>query len=122
MLEDDAGVRDIMHERISELGYDTATAGGVDEALEIPATRDIDLVLSDVVLRGGISGPEFVGDLAKRDPHMAFVFMSGYPLATATAGKPLPCGAQLLTNPFGQAAVAEALRTALERARHRLTG
>ena len=75
----------------------------------------IDLVLSDVVLPGGVSGPGFAKAARATHPDLKVIFMSGYP-ATATRQEGFPSGdAVLLNKPFRRHQVAEALRQSLDR-------
>ena len=46
----------------------------------------IDLVLSDVILPGGVSGLEFAEELRLSMPELPVIFMSGYPAESATRG------------------------------------
>ena len=78
VLEDDPRVRTLAVLMLSDLGYQVAEAG---DAVAAKALLDegqrFDLVLSDVVLPGGISGPDFALEAAADDPDLRFVFMSG---------------------------------------------
>ena len=80
----------------------------------LESEANIDLLLSDVVLPGGTSGPEFVEAARQIYPDLKVIFMSGY---TAEADKPdgiLGPDRVLLNKPFRRRQLAEALRVALD--------
>lgn len=73
----------------------------------------MDVVLSNVVLPGGTSGPEFAAALRADSPDLPVVFMSGYPAEAAKSGGAISSDKILLNKPFRQQQLAEALRDAL---------
>ena len=73
-----------------------------------------DLILSDVVLPGGISGPEFAEAAGKTHPDLKVVFMSGYPAEAAKRSGRLGSDKVLLNKPFQTKQLAAALREALD--------
>ena len=75
----------------------------------------IDLLLSDVVLPGGVGGPEFASELRQRYPSIQVLFMSGYPAEARTGNSLIPSDAKLLEKPFRRRQLAEALSAALRR-------
>jgi CheY-like chemotaxis protein len=92
----------------------------VTEAADAAAARQvmedgtkIDVVLSDVILPGGTSGPEFARELRRREPDLKVIFMSGYPDDTANGGDLLDTGSILLAKPFYLRQLATAMRQAL---------
>jgi DNA-binding NtrC family response regulator len=64
---------------MEEHGYAVIEACDGKAALECAAANlgKIDLVLTDVVMRG-MSGPELVLRLTDVDPNLKFIYMSGY--------------------------------------------
>ncbi len=74
----------------------------------------VDLLLSDVVLPGGRSGPEIVTEAQRRHPDLKSLYMSGY----AAGGMPhqgrLPEGAALLNKPFTKHDLAQKVRAVLD--------
>ena len=114
VVEDDPHVRAATVEGLRELGYRTLEAEDASPALRILAgSPEIALLLSDVVLPGGVSGPELA--LRARDARAALpvVFMSGYPReGLAGDARPLP-EVMLLRKPFTHAELAAAIQEAL---------
>jgi CheY-like chemotaxis protein len=115
VIEDDPDVRELAAGILDSLGYRVITAPTADTARTVlEETERIDLVLSDVVLPAGTSGPAFVREARARRPGLKVVFMSGYVGEAVTRnGLPEP-DTILLSKPFQRHEMAEALRTALD--------
>lgn len=73
-----------------------------------------DLVVSDVVLAGGMTGVEVVNAVRARDACVPALFMSGYSDAVFRNEEKLPEGVELLPKPFGIDDLAAQLRTLAE--------
>ncbi|MDX1485218.1 MAG: response regulator [Alphaproteobacteria bacterium] len=114
LVEDDADVRELVEKMITSLGYRVATAATADEARATLSGTDIDMMLTDVILPGGVSGPALAEEVRRDDPTLPIVFMSGYPAGAAGGGPRLGADDVLLSKPFQKIQVASAIRTALE--------
>ena len=114
VIEDDAEVRAATVKTLEGLGYQPIDVGDAAGARDVLDRGDkIDLVLSDVVLPGDLSGPEFAAEIRERRPRLAIVFMSGYPAAARNGF--LDSDRVLLNKPFRRRQLAEALGEALGR-------
>ena len=79
LVEDDEDLRAMTRMLLIDLGYRVVEAGSGRQALDmVGAIEKIDLLLTDVVLPGGMSGPEFVEFARRADPGLAVAYMSGY--------------------------------------------
>lgn len=79
VLEDDSFVRDGISKLLSQLGYFVHQAGNGDSALaKLEPDQDIDLMLSDVMLRGEMNGPEVVSHALRMRANLKVIFMTGY--------------------------------------------
>ncbi len=116
VVEDDPGVRALTILMLEGLNYSVIEATDATHARAILTAGTIpDLVLSDVILPGGISGPEFV-ETARADwPALKFIFMSGYSTEAIRRTDFLSSGGLLLNKPFQRQALAEAVRSQLDR-------
>jgi signal transduction histidine kinase/CheY-like chemotaxis protein len=113
VLEDEEAVLDMVETMLTGLGYDVQGVTCVDAARQILATGEVDLVLSDVVLGGDVSGPEFVGEARALHPGLRAVFMSGYVADHANPGAN-PCAGEVLINkPFHRHDLAATVHQAL---------
>jgi len=99
VIEDDAAVRTIVDRALGEFGYSVRLATNGAEGLEqLERGADaIDLVLSDVVMPGGLDGGELAEMVATRWPAIPVLLMSGY-------AKDLErTGVRILQKPFSTA-------------------
>jgi nitrogen-specific signal transduction histidine kinase/CheY-like chemotaxis protein len=114
LIEDDPIVRKSTAQTLAGLGYkllesrDAAVARTIlNEGLHF------DLVLSDVVLPGGTSGPEFAKEILVQRPDAHIIFMSGYPPESAVQTGFIESGSVLLSKPLRRETLADALHAAL---------
>ncbi len=79
VVEDEAGIREIVREILCTAGYEVHLAANAQQAAEFAAshTGPIDLLLSDVVMPGG-SGPHLAAQLKEFRPELNVLFASGY--------------------------------------------
>lgn len=79
VVEDDAAVRAIACAMLEDLGYRIVEAPSADTALQaLEARPDIDLVFSDIVMPGELSGIDLARELIARRPELPIVLTSGY--------------------------------------------
>ncbi len=113
MVEDDPDVRSLVISLLQRFGYNVLEAGDGAEALAaLQATSRIDLLLSDVVLPGGVSGPDLAEQVTDRYPGIKVLLMSGYPDARHRRS-PLVENTELLGKPFGKRDLAQKVRAVL---------
>lgn len=80
VLEDDPEVRTYLTRLVDSLGYRGIPAQDARAARKVlDQTQQIDLLLSDVMLPGGISGPMFAEEVSERLPGVSVIFVSGHP-------------------------------------------
>ncbi|PXA74396.1 hypothetical protein DMC25_25380 [Caulobacter sp. D4A] len=114
LVEDDASVRAITEGALSEMGCIVVVAEHGHAALAcLEAEPPFDVLLSDLVMPGGVSGVELARAAVQRDPDMAVLLTTGYAgdrLAAALEDSPWP----VLRKPFRieqlRSALAEAIR------------
>lgn len=114
VLEDDPDVRTLTVGLLNNLGYTVFEAADAHDA-EVTLARvgRVDVVLSDVVLPGGVSGPDFVEKAVKKNPGTRVLFMSGYTAGATKNNGLLNDNAPLLNKPFARAELAEAVQSVL---------
>lgn len=79
VVEDNPAVRAVAVSLLERLGYETLEAPDGPTALRIAETRpDIDCVFTDVVMPGGLSGPDLVERIRQIRPEVTVVYSSGY--------------------------------------------
>jgi len=113
VVEDDDMVRAYVESELKALGYRVLARSNGPAALELLRQRgDIHLLFTDVVMPGGMFGPELARQAVQLRPELKVLFTSGYtqnPVKT-------PDGvgdARILTKPFRRKDLAAMLRAAL---------
>lgn len=116
VVEDEVEVRTIAARFLHKMGYEVLTASDASEALQVLAAQSqVDLLFSDVVLGGGMTGVELAHEARRLYPELAVLLVSGYPGAA-----PGPKGADsaatfpLLRKPYRREQLASAVRAALD--------
>ncbi|WP_169545910.1 PAS domain S-box protein [Sneathiella aquimaris] len=115
VLEDDPDVRELTVLQLKSLGYNVKQAHDGHSALEvINSESKIDLLLSDVVLPGGLRGPEVAQKAREIKPNLSVLFMSGYTQNALDAHPEIGESSLLLNKPFRKRELAEKIREAIE--------
>jgi PAS domain S-box-containing protein len=115
VVEDNPSVRDVAAAMIEDMGYDVIIASSGAEGLQAIADRpEIDLVLSDVIMAGGMNGPEMAQRALSVRPELKVLFMSGYaPGSLRQMQQDLPNAVDLVNKPFTRNDLTEKVRRAL---------
>ncbi len=80
LVEDEAGIRQLLHGILVDRGYTVLTAADATEAIRISNETQVRIhaMITDVVMPG-MNGQELANILAKARPDMKVLFTSGYP-------------------------------------------
>lgn len=80
LVEDEVLVRALVNDVLTMFGYTVLAASNGMEALEIVdrLAPDVDLLLTDVVMPGGIGGRQLAEQLRAQRPSLKVLYMSGY--------------------------------------------
>lgn len=115
LVEDNPDVRAVTMRRMENLGYTVVEAESAARASEIlGAGAKFDLVFSDVVMPGGMSGFELAQWLRDKKPTVRILLTSGFAEDVARAGEPPASDLEILRKPYSGAELARALRRAIE--------
>ena len=114
VVEDNAQVRRLTVERLRRLGYRIIEAENGPQALEIlkQAVR-VDIVFSDVVMPGGMSGFDLAREVRTGVTGAHVLLTSGFSEAAARGADPKADQEKLLRKPYSTEELARALRDAL---------
>jgi CheY-like chemotaxis protein len=117
VVEDNTALRRIVVRQLGELGYRVLAAENATAGLRLLEQQSIDLLLTDIVMPGGINGRELAQRARQRWPGIKVVFTSGFSEAwlSGDAGR-LSSRAPLLSKPYRKEELANAAREALDRA------
>jgi CheY-like chemotaxis protein len=115
VVEDNPSVRDVAAAMIEDMGFEAIVASNGHEGLHHIASRsDIDLVLSDVIMAGGMNGPEMAQKALEVRPELKVLFMSGYaPGSLRQMQQDLPNAVDLVNKPFTRGDLTEKVKKAL---------
>lgn len=114
VVEDNNAVREIAAAMIEEMGFETIVASNGPEGLAIIRERDdLALVLSDVIMAGGMNGPELAAKALKLRPDLRVLFMSGYAPGSVRQMQDLPDTIDFVNKPFTRNDLTEKVRRAL---------
>jgi PAS domain S-box-containing protein len=118
VVEDDREVRASVVQQLQSLGYVVLQAPDGTAAIASfeAAPRPYDLLLTDIVMPGALSGNALADEVARRWPTTRIVFISGYAENAIARDGRLGAGALLLNKPFRKDDLAEIVRQALDRA------
>ncbi len=112
--EDDARVRRLTARRLRDLGYRVLEAGHAAEALAFMAeTPDVEILFSDLVMPGGMSGFDLARQVRERYPHVRVILTSGYSAGLMDQAGLAQLDLQVLRKPYRQAELARMFRAAL---------
>ncbi|OXS16799.1 hypothetical protein CGX12_01695 [Zobellella denitrificans] len=115
LVEDDALVRRYAEDQLRGLGYRVLTASNGDEALILlRQEQDIDLLFTDVVMPGGLGGPELAAQAKVLRPGLKVLFTSGYTENAIVHHGRLDKGVQLLGKPYRRAELMVKIRQAMD--------
>lgn len=118
VVEDNAQVRRVTVERVLALGYRVVEAASGNEALALlESGKHADLVFSDVVMPGGISGFDLARIIRERWPNLPVLLTSGFAADVASDAGAEADGHDILSKPYSQAALEKALLEALNQGR-----
>jgi two-component system, cell cycle sensor histidine kinase and response regulator CckA len=113
LVEDDEAVRQSTARMLRQSGYTVIEVEDATDALVFLAGQPaVDLVLTDVVMRG-MSGRQLADELATSRPELRVLFMTGYPDRPASQKVDLPPDGTL-AKPFTQAELLRKVRSLLE--------
>ncbi|KNG92185.1 PAS domain S-box protein [Pseudaestuariivita atlantica] len=115
VVEDDERVRRLTRGRLEALGYQVLEAMHGPAALQILAEHsDVDLVFTDLVMPGGMSGYEVAQHVQESHPDTKVLLTSGYAEELMNSEKLSARNLKLLRKPYRQAALVNAISGALD--------
>jgi signal transduction histidine kinase/CheY-like chemotaxis protein len=115
LVEDDDRVRRLTSEILSAQGFRVIGATTGAEALSICAAHEgsINLLLSDIVMPGGMNGVQLAARLRSARPEIKVLLMSGYTDSTLSASGGITPDMHFIQKPFTPAYLLEKIYEAL---------
>jgi signal transduction histidine kinase/CheY-like chemotaxis protein len=112
LVEDDQTVAEATQDLLHNMGFDTRWAcDGMAALAFVENDPKLALVMSDVVMPGGVSGLDLARTLRDRRPELPVILTTGY---SSHASEVVAEGFALIQKPYRRDVVAASLRSALE--------
>ncbi|MBV6749823.1 response regulator [Pseudomonas chlororaphis] len=101
IVEDDPSILMVLSHYLSHEGYRVLQAENGEQAFQILASKpNLDLMITDFRLPGGISGVDIAEPAVKLRPDLKVIFISGYPAEIRESRSPIAHSAPILAKPF----------------------
>ena len=92
---------------LQEAGYEAIPAASADEAIEALEHRDdVDLVVTDINLPGGLNGLQLAALMRNRWPTINIIVVTGY---SAPRSEDMPSGSLFVPKPYSAQKMIEAV-------------
>jgi PAS domain S-box-containing protein len=116
VAEDEEALRQVVVQVLKLHGYTVLEAASGRDALEIweRAERPVDLLLTDMVMPGGVMGSELAERLTRQCPSLKVIYTSGYSPGMAGKDASLLEGRNFLPKPYSIAQLARFVRECLD--------
>lgn len=113
LVEDNPNVRRTVVRQLAQLGYTVIEAADGEAALaQVADGLEFDLLLTDVVMPGGMNGYDLAEEIGRLRPKTPILFTSGY-TELAENSRDLPRRGSLLSKPYSRQSLGQAIRAAL---------
>lgn len=77
VVDDDADMRELVHDMLKDRGHQVTTAGSGAEALKVLGEQDIAVVLTDLRMKG-MQGLELLAEIRRANPDIGVVLMTAF--------------------------------------------
>jgi CheY-like chemotaxis protein len=115
VVDDEPTIRMLIADTLGELGYRAIEAADAATGLKVlESDVNIDLLISDVGLPGGMSGKDMVDAARASRPKIKVLFITGYADNAAITNGHLEPGVQLMSKPFSMEKLAARIRSIIE--------
>ena len=116
LVEDDPALRTVLQKSLAQLGYHVLVAATGEAALAswLEHRARIQLLITDMLMPGGLSGKDLAQRLLAEKPELKLLYISGYSAGLAGVEFPLVEGVNFLSKPFPTPRLAQTIRAMLE--------
>jgi PAS domain S-box-containing protein len=116
VAEDEEALRQMVVQVLRIQGYTVLEAASGRDALEVwkQANRPIDLLLTDMVMPGGVMGSELAERLSSQSPQLKVIYTSGYSPGMAGRDASLLACRNFLPKPYSIGKLAQFVRECLD--------
>ena len=115
LVEDDPAVREYAINALEDLGYSVlATGSGTEAVKQFEDAPRVDVLFTDVVLGGEMSGRQLADQLRAINPRLLVIFTTGYTRNAIVHHGRLDPGVNLVNKPYTQRELAERFRKVID--------
>ena len=115
LVEDNVEVRRVTSSRLIELGYRVIDVDGGPAALAVlKSNQAVDVVFSDIVMAGGMSGFDVAQWVHSHRPGLKMLLTSGYADEALRVQDPQAAGLKILRKPYSRSELARAIRQTID--------
>jgi CheY-like chemotaxis protein len=116
VVEDDADLRETVVTALTQFGYRALAAPNAEKALRILAgSEHVDLLFTDIMMPGGILGPELARRARELRPDINVLFTTGYAESGVLTGASAVAPADVIHKPYRNEELAMRVRYVLDR-------
>jgi PAS domain S-box-containing protein len=112
VVEDNSTIAELAVEMLTDAGYRVSCCGTAQDALNLLKLGEVDILISDIIIPGGMNGLELAEEAKRRWPNLSIVLATGY-AASMTMAK--AANFHLLMKPYSSerliSAIEQSLRT-----------
>jgi signal transduction histidine kinase len=114
VVDDNDAMREVAALQLHTLGYDVIVADSPNDALAVlRSPRNVDLLLTDIVMPGHLDGRELALRARELRPQLNVLFTSGFTESTLAASISADFSGHILSKPYRQIDLAKRLRDLL---------
>ena len=114
LADDDSAIRTVLTQALSRAGYSVRSTATATALWRWVAEGQGDVVVTDVVLPGGMNGRQLADAAMKGRPRLKVLFTTGYTRNAIVHNGQLDPGIQLLGKPFTYSDLAAKIRAVLD--------
>ncbi|MDB6053433.1 MAG: Blue-light-activated protein [Verrucomicrobiales bacterium] len=116
VVEDEPELRSLVREILHHYGYTVHEAASGPEAIPVweEHMEQIDLLLTDMVMPGRLSGKEIAQQFQKEKPNLRVVYTTGYSVEVIGKDSKMKRGVNLLQKPYHPLALVKVVRDCLD--------
>ncbi|WP_334186443.1 hybrid sensor histidine kinase/response regulator [Noviherbaspirillum sp.] len=101
VVDDEPALRDLLTDMLEHLGYAPLAASNAQEGMAaIESTPQIDLLVTDIGLPGGMNGRQLANAARQFRPDLKVLFITGYAEQSVIGKEALPPNMEVLVKPF----------------------
>ena len=112
IVEDEPDLLDVASSLFLSMGYEVMTAASGDDAMAVLASRDVDILFTDVVMPNGMNGIELAAYTRNNYPNVKVMLASGYPQPALKLDRARLGEFAFVSKPYRLSDLARSLRSA----------